>query len=1131
MQKDYQISVLNAKTITKNIVKTGNDFEFRCDISKPHIKETLIIKTIKRNQNPFFSFLEKIYFEKLIEMGLYYSDAQKKELTANGIDPAEALSRIVVKNHKQEKVFCNLPVNPFAVIVTFEELLSQKDSTNVDLTFESYTINNSELCYKLLIENGFYLENTTQHVLFDTSKSPLHQESIHYIPYITSASMAKNKYLIFVREDFISLFDKYLMLDMDITNVEENASKFNAYKGLYLSDGYDELDDLGVYNLETYQYENIQIKLNETNVIVIDDKYYSQVANYITAECIDSKKQLWDVVEKNEELTTNLFDGEGLISFEYAHQISKNKKPSSYQIRMPFCKGVLHAVDFHRFAKKIFGTNDIEITDFWGIKRNLKEAHVIITKSMLKCAKWLKEAYHIENINENDPMACYFKKYNDYGHVLRINKDGLSLSNATGTVSFNYQFASTLDINNAEFLQFILSRVPNFEKIEISSKNINEFPELKKLMIDETTLYDVLSLNDNFAKDTHIKGIYKKFKQTELKRLGRGNFEVTGENRFLSRDLLAFLIHLFEYSSVAEFPQLERLKEELIDQNSFYAPKMILESKQRCAILRNPHLSRNEQCCLEAFVPDSKSIYKEFFGHLKSVVFIAEKSLAANAIGGADFDGDIIKILTDAEIVNAIVKGCYTDGEKLRRTLPIIEIPSTANSNKQFISNKIDAVTILNTFGNKIGQISNYALSISQMEYFGDNKDGLKNMTALCGILVGLEIDATKSGVHPNLAPIEALLKDKPQPLFLSSKYYISNFDFYRNYVASESDSKYLIESSKTDDVFLSLEKKKIQYNIDQFPVLFFKNCEKIKSCDIVKNNDTHNEKFVFENAPNSIQLDEKFETVLKDLIIGFYDHQDYVKNTKIVDSNNASAIASLLCKKGNGNYEEKTIEVDRIISTLMYTLETTEDAEIAWNSLLENNWAFASKENRIGLIEEAGLTEAFNQLSESDQVDLIDFKKNGYLTLLLALKYCYASYESRTIIDSVGQKLDELKSLLPHEKTNEMTDFEYVNYSKYRLMKLFFNQLHYGKKSYTEFDDEAKALFKGLILTYFDGWNPSNEYIAYHIHHLLHSSRFKKEFKDKKINASQVFWDLFKFSDMEIFVTNQNEEVVENAQ
>lgn len=409
MQKDYQISVLNAKTITKNIVKTGNDFEFRCDISKPHIKETLIIKTIKRNQNPFFSFLEKIYFEKLIEMGLYYSDAQKKELTANGIDPAEALSRIVVKNHKQEKVFCNLPVNPFAVIVTFEELLSQKDSTNVDLTFESYTINNSELCYKLLIENGFYLENTTQHVLFDTSKSPLHQESIHYIPYITSASMAKNKYLIFVREDFISLFDKYLMLDMDITNVEENASKFNAYKGLYLSDGYDELDDLGVYNLETYQYENIQIKLNETNVIVIDDKYYSQVANYITAECIDSKKQLWDVVEKNEELTTNLFDGEGLISFEYAHQISKNKKPSSYQIRMPFCKGVLHAVDFHRFAKKFFGTNDIEITDFWGIKRNLKEAHVIITKSMLKCAKWLKEAYHIENINENDPMACYFK--------------------------------------------------------------------------------------------------------------------------------------------------------------------------------------------------------------------------------------------------------------------------------------------------------------------------------------------------------------------------------------------------------------------------------------------------------------------------------------------------------------------------------------------------------------------------------------------------------------------------------------------------------------------------------------------------------------------------------------------------
>ena len=68
-----------------------------------------------------------------------------------------------------------------------------------------------------------------------------------------------------------------------------------------------------------------------------------------------------------EDLDITCFDGVGLISKEYAEVVDKaccgSHIHTSFQIRMPYIKGMLHQVDFKDFLKRS-GTQTI--VDIWG---------------------------------------------------------------------------------------------------------------------------------------------------------------------------------------------------------------------------------------------------------------------------------------------------------------------------------------------------------------------------------------------------------------------------------------------------------------------------------------------------------------------------------------------------------------------------------------------------------------------------------------------------------------------------------------------------------------------------------------------------------------------------------------------
>ncbi len=148
----------------------------------------------------------------------------------------------------------------------------------------------------------------------------------------------------------------------------------------------------------------------------------------------------YERVERKQDIGVLGFDGEGLISPKLAKLICKQlgEDHTSFQIRLPYIKGMLHAVDFHDFFK----SSDTDyLTDIFGVKHKVPEVGIILTRSMVKCLGWLKE----NSMSWED----YWKAFERYDHALYIS--GTIGNGSCGRTELNYQFLNTLSLTADEF--------------------------------------------------------------------------------------------------------------------------------------------------------------------------------------------------------------------------------------------------------------------------------------------------------------------------------------------------------------------------------------------------------------------------------------------------------------------------------------------------------------------------------------------------------------------------------------------------------------------------------------------------------------------------------------------------------
>ena len=590
-----------------------------------------------------------------------------------------------------------------------------------------------------------------------------------YLAFERSGSMSRQARLAFIREDFYDTVCRRIMMDMTIGDCQ--LSKLYAYNGLMLSSGI-RIDGIGIDRPH--------------RVVVIDNPTRTERnVSVITVEDdgTQSSTRKYHRVEKKEDIEITCFDGEGLISKEYARVVDEKlcgkKVHTSFQIRMPYVKGMLHEVDFKDFLT-LCGTDTI--TDLWGEQHPIQKVDIILTKSMFKGYGWLNGS----GMSWEDYWAV-FRKYRHALYITNVSKE-----KPEKTTELNYQFLTTVSIQGDEFRPADLPDGWDHSPEEDPRNWLTKQTELAyySFCADESfrqnyflekfervswwerhqgkdqILAGVLKKNPRFINEP----VYAKRLEDEADKIVEqyavGRLIVAGDNRYLSGDLLDFLAFLLPTVPPRKRRQRMFYSTVMTDhfpESSFYAPQAAYAHDDACTLLRNPHIARNEELQLSFY--DAKEERKQmrhyYFGHLTDVVMVDSNMLAAERLGGADYDGDMIKTISDP-ILNACVRRNYNlyRYEKHKsltniENIPLLMIPTAQPQIRNADDWEARFETVRSTFSSRVGQICNAALDRSIIAY-NENSDAeererCREETETLAILTGLEIDSAKSGIRPDL--------------------------------------------------------------------------------------------------------------------------------------------------------------------------------------------------------------------------------------------------------------------------------------------------------------------------------------------------------------------------------------------
>ena len=743
-----------------------------------------------------------------------------------------------------------------------------------------------EIAAQYLVDNGFSVEDADNegrvwhYTIFDKSANQARHSVISFIA--DEGYDAEGNVIKMLNRDWCegcgcADLDRRLCLGIDFAELNARVdaynaeheepkplakaewSKYFAYRGLYLS--------------TATRMDDPALALNKETVLVLGPIEGSAAESELEAGVLqigdyeeDGPMSWRDRVRIVDSFRSKmkLFDGEGLISPAYAEILRncrKKENASTFQIRMPFAKGLLHEVDFHSFLRDELGIGEgAKITDAFGLQRDLNQVQIVLTAEMLKCLGWLKswkvvgtaEDWQLPegSSEERDPMAYYFEQFKHYEHGLYVNNTDAGLDKSDVT-SLNGQFLSTLLMDEGEFDEFVRTRM----KKVLSA--LDDADEARKLLIgsayddadweddgddadgtdgdaplerstntggdpigaeaefdaDDLTLLDAALLDygiedqdgglpfkdpkrflptwklalmksKRFLYDPYVQSKLKSYVGHKFLSCARGDLDAAGRLFYLSHDLLRLLVEIAMRTDTN--PLSKQDAESWIGKNCmpparFHAPALIEKrfDSEECwfddgscwfGMLRNPHLSRSEQCALRLH-DDGGGLYRKYFGHLSGIAMVACDSVVPVTLGGADFDGDAVRVFWEKAVVKAILDGAYiksdgkSGGSPYRRRYPVVEmegpkIEPGANEADEVreslarIGKHISYEQLRLTFSSRIGMISNSAMRKARDAYSAHpDKNGEggslpeQDECAIYSVATGMEIDSVKTGM------------------------------------------------------------------------------------------------------------------------------------------------------------------------------------------------------------------------------------------------------------------------------------------------------------------------------------------------------------------------------------------------
>lgn len=975
------------------------------------------------------------------------------------------------------------------VIVDFTEIYKKKSSKSIKCKVE------------YVIENGFVINNG--------------KKQINMMPFDKSGNMSRNCRISFINAERLDEMNKRLNLEIDFSNISVNLSKYYAYRGLYLS--------------TATRIDHPDFIINPETFIVLDDKidpneitHYSQKKTVLSASVDDKINGEIDVKfedpkEIDQEKILVPFDGQGFISPDYAGYINEvlytdGKQIGAFQIRLPFAKGMLYDVDFHGFLNEhdenYQADNDTPyfITDAFGIKRDLKKAQIILPQSMFKCVGWLKT--HCETHGISDPMQFYCEQLNNYKHALYVSGTDLPYGHSKVT-HLSYQYLNTLALDEEQFQKLISNHLSYIENPVKYIELCNGFRAIDKDFSDKADYVfpnwqRAVITNPAFSKLKHIKGQLTNIQASLITKLAFGKIVVEGQTRYFARDLLFMLLMLIQTRSIKDknkggfklYPYrffMPQGKENLIN----------LDCEKWYGFLRSPHLSRNEEAALKPYIVSGGTslIYDKYFGHLTGTVIVGMESLDPMALGGADFDGDLVCMVADRSVADAIMKG-YDDKED--KAIPYIKIPSpTATDKQETVPHTVPFSLVDSTFSNRVGIISDAAITIGQDEYLPrtdeEKKKYIPKYAISCAqstILTGLEIDAAKNGCRPNID----VCSDVEPCAYLKFKKAFGKLrerkDYRFNHLKTNEKTP-----GKSEPYFLSLDDtERIEYFkeegtcINELPILFMENLD-------AKLNIPYNKSLKYFKFPKSNVDSKEFKKQCQN-ILDIYSYYCTIQrriSTKLkTEYNHQKNIEHLLWTQYD---EEKVKQIKENALPIIYSvvankINSKDELKDFKNKINNMQWHLMNtQQRRDAFFEMFDLTEEQFEKNKEVWDVLLNPHQQGYKLLwFIVMDVC----QSLTLnySDFIGG-LDEKKKFIP---CNLSKDIEK------QLSQSLQSNVRFGEKQiYTLCFEELKKIL-----------SKSNLDIAVKMETLFKITKSKNK-------EGSFFWDSFSWDDISKYIVKED--------
>lgn len=356
-----------------------------------------------------------------------------------------------------------------------------------------------------------------------------------YTRFSCSASQARVSTVVFIKDELKSQMKEILDNGRDLTKPMA-PSKYNAYFGLYSS---------AIKEVTPPRFCIIP-DFCENDKVLVD---YITVTDDFSDDLVD---------EREIDVEFNRFDGNGLITPEYAEQWSKdigiyhpeNKEDQGYIacqfcIRQSFTKGMLNTFPIIQFCEEKNNGNYI-IKDIYGKDVDLRNIDVILTEGQVKL--WDSFGYWEDDvfIPSQEVFEENIKKHELVWGVTRYTPE-----EDEKVLITNYQFLQTLKMDDEDIKELCQDTVDyiqgvtyddfNYALLFMLGKGMNENKIVDYMKSSDNYWLKSLICNPNLFYDKYTKEKIKECINRRIEQACIGKIMVNGNFQVIIPDSYAFM--------------------------------------------------------------------------------------------------------------------------------------------------------------------------------------------------------------------------------------------------------------------------------------------------------------------------------------------------------------------------------------------------------------------------------------------------------------------------------------------------------------------------------------------------------------------------------------------------------------